>query len=215
MEILYINPRHPQAELIARAAEVLRSGLPLVFPTDTVYGLGLAVFEQGSLEALFALKRREPSKAIPWLISDVAALEKYAKDLPPWALGLAREHWPGALTLVVRASDAAPAHFVASDGSLALRVPAHPIPLALIEALGQPLATTSANLHGAPAARALAELDPALAAQLSLALDGGPTPGSQPSTLVSCLGEAPVVLREAALLLHLQGNHPPPHSRPN
>jgi tRNA threonylcarbamoyl adenosine modification protein (Sua5/YciO/YrdC/YwlC family) len=202
MEILDIDPRRPQPDAIARAAALARRGVPVAFPTDTVYGLGVAVLPQGSPDALFALKRRDPAKAVPWLVDGIGALEEYGEKVPAYAFELARAHWPGALTLVVRASEAAPPRFVARDGSLALRAPAHPVPHALVRALGTPLATTSANLQGGEAALERSGFAPALVERLSLMLDGGPTPGDQPSTIVSCLGAEPRLLRSGALLLH-------------
>ncbi|MDR2105799.1 MAG: threonylcarbamoyl-AMP synthase [Coriobacteriales bacterium] len=206
MEITRINPRQPEPVLIAHIARAVRDGLPFVFPTDTVYGLGLPVVAGGSPQALFALKGRDGDKAIPWLVAGASALDEYAEDVPGFAFDLAQQHWPGALTLVVRASAAVPGAFRAPDGSVALRAPAHPIARALIEALGTPVATTSANRQGYPPATSLAALDPELAARLAYAVDGGPTPGVAPSTIVSCLGEKPLILREGALppehLLH-------------
>jgi tRNA threonylcarbamoyl adenosine modification protein (Sua5/YciO/YrdC/YwlC family) len=206
MEILSIDPVHPQPVLITKAVAVLRRGLPAAFPTDTVYGLGIAVVANSSPESLFALKRRDATKTIPWLIADVRALDRYGKDVPTWAYEMVRAHWPGALTLVVRASSAVPSSFCAPDGTVALRAPAHPLVLALIEALGAPLATTSANLQGNQPATSCATLDPRLAKQLALVIDGGATPGVLPSTIISCLERQPRILREgvlpAALLLH-------------
>jgi L-threonylcarbamoyladenylate synthase len=199
MDTRTINPRTPDFALIAQIADVVRCGTPFVFPTDTVYGLGMAVVEGGSLQALFELKGRDEGKAIAWLVADADALVTYGTDVPGFAFELARRHWPGALTLVVRASRAVPEAFRARDGSIALRAPASPIALALIRALGAPLATTSANRQGHPPATSLAALDPQLAARVALAVDGGPTSGLIPSTVVSCLSEHPHVLREGAL----------------
>jgi L-threonylcarbamoyladenylate synthase len=206
MDIRTINPRKPDSALIAQIVDTVRDGTPFVFPTDTVYGLGLAVATGGSPRTLFDLKGRDGDKAIAWLVGGAGALAAYGKDVPGYAFELARRHWPGACTLIVRASDAVPAAFKAPDGSIALRAPASPVALALIEALGAPLATTSANRQGCPPATSLEALDPQLAARLALAVDGGPTPGAVPSTVVSCLGEHPRILREGALgaahLLH-------------
>jgi tRNA threonylcarbamoyl adenosine modification protein (Sua5/YciO/YrdC/YwlC family) len=206
MEILGVSPEHPRPAHIARAVAALRRSTPVAFPTDTVYGLGLPVAPNTTPAPLFALKGRDAHKPIPWLVADAQALEEYGEEVPTYALELARRHWPAALTLIVRASASAPASFVAPDGSIALRAPAHPVPLALIRALGVPLATTSANLQGEPPATSLATLNARLTARLELAIDGGPTPGPTPSTIVSCLSEHPLILREgalsSALLLH-------------
>ncbi|MDR1183224.1 MAG: threonylcarbamoyl-AMP synthase [Coriobacteriales bacterium] len=209
MEVLRINPTSPQPEMIARAADVVRKNIPFAFPTDTVYGVGMAVTVGGSPKPLFALKGRDCDKAIPWLVADAYALEEYGEGVPSYAFDLARAHWPGALTLVVRASATVAPSFTAADGTLALRAPAHAIPLALIKTLGVPLATTSANLQGGEPAASCASLAPQLIARLVLAIDGGPTPGILPSTIVSCLEERPRLLREGALPFAslLRGTH--------
>jgi tRNA threonylcarbamoyl adenosine modification protein (Sua5/YciO/YrdC/YwlC family) len=199
MEVLRIDPIFPQPEMIARAADAARGSIPFAFPTDTVYGVGMVVMPGGSPESLFALKARDRDKAIAWLVADARSLDEYGKELPAYAFDLARAFWPGALTLIVRASAAVSPSFAAADGTLALRAPAHAIPLALIEAFGVPLATTSANLQGGEPAVSLASLAPELTARLALAIDGGPAPGLLPSTIVSCLEERPRLIREGAL----------------
>jgi L-threonylcarbamoyladenylate synthase len=199
MDTIRINPIQPEPALLKQAAKIARDGTPFVLPTDTVYGMGMAVGEGRSPHSLFSLKGRDPDKAIPWLVADASALSTYGEDVPSYAFELARAHWPGALTLVVRANASVPAAFRAQDGSIALRAPAHPIPLALIEALGVPLATTSANLQGEQPATSFAALDPRLLARIALCIDGGQTPGSVPSTIISCLDEHPHILRKGAV----------------
>lgn len=192
--------------MIARTVEVVQSGAVVIFPTDTVYGAGVAARTGFAPQALFELKGRDPDKAIPLLVADASALERYGEELPAFAFKLACEHWPGALTLIVRASALVPLAFVAQNGSVALRVPAHPIARALLVALGSPLATTSANRQGDEPATSFASLDPRLVSAVGLVVDGGPTPGVASSTIVSCLDDKPRVLREGAispaLLLH-------------
>lgn len=227
MDSLVINSYCPEPDLIAHAAALARQKAPLIFPTDTVYGVGVAVVPGASPQPLFALKGRTRDKAIAWLVADVCALDIYGDEVPTYAFALARAHWPGALTLVVRAKATVPEAFRAPDGSIALRAPSHPIPLALLKALGVPLATTSANLQGEEPATSFSSLDERLIERLiarldaqqepqhaapppnhplALGIDGGPTPGSLPSTVISCLEEHPRVIREGALsralLLH-------------
>jgi tRNA threonylcarbamoyl adenosine modification protein (Sua5/YciO/YrdC/YwlC family) len=196
--ILALDAQQPQARLIRAAAAALRSGRIVVFPTDTVYGLGLLVASEANAQSLFAAKSRPADKPVPLLIASPQELDTYAQQLPTYARALASKHWPGALTLVVQAADAVPRQFVATDGSVALRVPNSPIALALLHAVGAPIATTSANISGAAPALSVAELDTRLATQAALIIDGGPLAG-QPSTLVSCLGSDPQLLRQGAV----------------
>jgi L-threonylcarbamoyladenylate synthase len=206
VETLRINAEKPESHLIAHAARIAGAGVPIAFPTDTVYGIGIAVLEGSAPARLFDLKERDATKAIPWLVADARALELYAQDMHDYVFALAKRHWPGALTLVVRASSAVPKAFRGMDGTIALRVPGCPLTRALIDSLGVPLATSSANRQGEPPATSAAGIDPHLAARLALVIDGGPTPGAVPSTVLSCLRASPRVLREGALpaelLLH-------------
>ncbi len=197
--IIAINPKTPQPQIIAQAVAVLRAGEPIIFPTDTVYGAGVAVCEQADSSRLYALKQRDIDKAIPWLIADSRQLEDFASELPEYALQLAQRFWPGPLTLVVRAADKVPLQYRANDGSIALRVPNSPVALALLAALGSPIATSSANRQGESPAVELASLDPDLIAGAGLVLDGGVVPVRQASTIVSCLEDEPRFIRLAAL----------------
>jgi tRNA threonylcarbamoyl adenosine modification protein (Sua5/YciO/YrdC/YwlC family) len=189
----------------AKACAALRRGEAVAFPTDTVYGIGVAVREGASPETLYRIKGRDPNKAIPLLIGDASELPRYARDLPAYALGLAQRHWPGALTLVVYASDAIPPAFQAADSSCALRVCSHPLVLRLIKAIGMPIATTSANMSGEEPVTDAAKLDARIVEQVSLVLDCNDAAankgGGLASTVVSCLGGRPVVLRQGAVRL--------------
>ena len=103
-----ISQQNPEPELIQQAAAIARKAVPVIFPTDTVYGIGIAAFKDSSLEPLYAIKERDRDKAIPWLVSGMRDLEIYGTEVPDYALKLATEHWPGALTLIIKASDAVP-----------------------------------------------------------------------------------------------------------
>jgi L-threonylcarbamoyladenylate synthase len=199
VETLRINAERPEPHLIAHAARIAGSGVPIAFPTDTVYGIGVAALKAATPAGLFDLKERDATKAIPWLVADARALELYAQDVYDYVFSLAQRHWPGALTLVVRASAAVPKAFRGLDGTIALRAPGCPLTRALIDSLGVPLATSSANRQGEAPATSAAGIDPRLAARLALVIDGGPTPGAVPSTVLSCLRASPCVLREGAL----------------
>ncbi len=151
-----------------KAVEILLAGHPLIFPTDTVVGLGVAVEHASGPEALYRAKSRDAGKPIAWLVGGADALATYGRDVPEYARGLAKTFWPGALTLVVNASDNVSAAFRSSDGSIGLRMPDSGIALALIEAAKSPLATTSANLSGKPAASLTGDVDPAIAGSVAV-----------------------------------------------
>ena len=143
----------------------LAVGNAVVFPTDTVFGLGVSVSAAPGPQLLYDLKRRDAGKPVAWLVEGPEALGVYGKDVPAYAQRLAEAFWPGALTLVVRASDAVSAAFQSAAGTIGLRMPASEAALGLIRAAGCPLAVTSANLSGASDTARVEDLDRALVAR--------------------------------------------------
>lgn len=188
-----------QTDSIQKTAASLFAGKPVVFPTDTVYGVGVAVGLSESPQSLFDIKRRDAEKAIPWLVGSKSALQFYGCDVPDYALALADEFWPGPLTLIVKAANNVPQAFRAVDDTIALRMPDDAVALALIEKVGFPLATSSANFQGEPPAHTFDELNPELLAKVPAALgDGSPRSGIS-STVVDCTGDTPRVIRVGAI----------------
>lgn len=147
------------------AVRALAAGDAVVFPTDTVFGLGISVSAAAGPQLLYDLKRRDAGKPVAWLVEGPEALGVYGKDVPSYAQRLAEAFWPGALTLVVRASDAVSAAFQSAAGTIGLRMPASEAALGLIRAAGCPLAVTSANLSGASDTARVEDLDRALVAR--------------------------------------------------
>ena len=199
--ILSIHPVLPEPELIHQAAEALALGRILVIPTDTVYGIAQLVSSSTSPRELREIKERPEEKNIPLLVSSLSDLERFGSGLPVYAKELAAKYWPGALTMVVRAGDALPPQFAAEDGSVALRMPACNITLALLDAVQVPLVCSSANLSGKAPATSFEELDPLVAERVAMIIDGGSLTGGVASTVVSCLGEEPKVLRPGPVRL--------------
>lgn len=186
------------SQALDQALALLRGGAPIAFPTDTVYGLGATALDSAAVMQLYVVKRRPRTQAIPLLIADHADLAQVAVEAPALALRLARL-WPGALTLVLPAAPQLPDALLAGGTTVAVRLPDHDWLRGLIRALGTPLAATSANLHGGPDPRTAAEVEEQLGSALELVIDGGPTPGAVPSTIVDCSGAQPRLLRAGAL----------------
>jgi L-threonylcarbamoyladenylate synthase len=185
-------------EAVAAATAALQRGEVVVFPTETYYGLAVDALDERALERLFALKGRGAEKASALLVTDLAMFASLCSELPARAVALAEAHWPGPLTLALPARPGLPAAIV-SDGCVAARVSSHPLAAALVGALGRPITATSANPAGvAPVRTAAAAV--AYFADASLhVLDGGPTPGGAPSTLVRVRGPQLEVLRQGAI----------------
>ncbi len=183
----------------AAAVEALRSGGLVAMPTDTVYGVGVALDASDGLQRLFAAKNRPLDRAIVLLVADLDGAAAVGV-LSPAARALAERFWPGGLTLVLTQSAGAvlPASLTAGAGTIGVRLPDHATPRALARELG-PLPVTSANVSGRPDARTAAEVLAQLGGRIDLILDGGTVSGGVPSTVVDCSGEAPRILRSGAI----------------
>jgi L-threonylcarbamoyladenylate synthase len=183
----------------AEAVEVLRAGGIVALPTDTVYGIAVALNTPGGIEALFAAKQRPPDKGIMLFLADAAQAPEIG-GWPPAATALAAAFWPGGLTLIVpqRPDVPLPAALTGGATTIGLRVPGHDTPRALAAAIG-PLPTTSANISGVPEARDAAEILEQLGDVVDLVLDGGPANGGPASTIVDCTVEPPRILRAGAI----------------
>jgi tRNA threonylcarbamoyl adenosine modification protein (Sua5/YciO/YrdC/YwlC family) len=180
----------------------------VIFPTETIYGLGCIATDATAVARLFDVKGREPGKPPPLLVPDKALLSTLVERIPGFARSLMQQHWPGALTLVLRARPVLPSLVTGTNGqgqlTVAVRQTAHPVARELCEKLQAPLVATSANFAGATGEEAnpqsLENVAPELLHLVDVVLDGG-TVGGLPSTIVDCSGDAPRVLRQGALRL--------------
>ena len=172
-----------------------------VFPTETVYGIGVAVGYAPSPDILFQVKRREKRKPISWLVSRREDLTRYGVCVPEFASVLARSFWPGPLTLVVKASPLVARAFASDAGTIGLRMPNNECALSLIEAVGCPLATTSANISGLAPTCVFEKLDERIACQVSAVLSDGDDAAKSgvSSTVIDCTGDHPQIMREGAI----------------
>lgn len=186
-------------DAIPQAMRILENGGLVAFPTDTVYGLGASPTQEKAIKSLYAVKVRQPGKAVPLLVGNLQGLDQVAGEVNKMAARLAAHFWPGALTLVVPRHPGLPA-LLAPDPTIGVRMPAHPLALALLTAAG-PLAVTSANLSGAPSAVTAAQVEAQLGGSIPLILDGGQAPGGVASTVVDCTGAEPVILRQGPISL--------------
>ena len=181
------------------AVDLLRAGLIVAVPTDTVYGIAADLALPDAIERLFAAKRRPPEKAVAVLLADTDQAETLG-ELTPHARVLAERFWPGGLTLVlpVRPGAVLPRVLAAGSPTIGVRVPDHDAPRAIARALG-PLPTTSANVSGEPDAHDAQEIAERLGDALALVIDGGPIHGGPASTVVDCTWDLPVIRREGAI----------------
>ena len=185
-------------EQVERGVAILRRGGIVAFPTDTVYGLGVSAYNEPAVKRLYRLKQRPEARPLPILVADMVQMTEVAGVLPPVARKLADSFLPGALTLVLPRSARVP-DVITGGKTVAVRIPAHPVAIALIRGLGSPIVGTSANLSGRPSALTAEEVYSQFGDRLGLVIDGGRCPGGRESTIVDVTGEKPRVLREGAI----------------
>ena len=183
-----------RAEGIKAAALALRSGELVVLPTDTLYGIGADAFYPSAVNGLLATKGRGRDMPPPVLVGTVRAATALIEDFGPYGKDLIDEFWPGGLTLVCRANRSLNWDLGDTQGTVAVRMPLHPVALELLKETG-PLAVSSANRTGSPAATTAAEAQEQLGDAVSVYLDGGPCANDVASTIVDLTGNVPRLLR--------------------
>ena len=186
-----------EAAIEAAAQAVQRGGL-VVLPTDTVYGIGADAFDHAAVQALLDAKGRGREMPPPVLISAATTLAALATKVPSYVDALTEAFWPGPLTLVCEQQPSLTWDLGETRGTVAVRMPDHEVALALLERTG-PLAVSSANLSGLPAATEADAADGMLGDSVEVVLDGGPSPKREASTILDVRGERPRLLRPGAL----------------
>ena len=186
---------------LKKAVHSLSNRGVVVFPTDTLYGLGADVFSLPALQRVFSIKGRPADLALPVLVADLDQVEAVALPMSGQARRLARRFWPGPLTLVMRRAPGLPDLVTGGADTVAVRMPSHPVPLELARRLGRPITGTSANLSGQPDLLDLDALESQLGHLVDHIIQVGPVPLGTASTGVDITGDAPRLLREGAIPL--------------
>jgi L-threonylcarbamoyladenylate synthase len=197
--IITIDPLCPDANTFAPAIDALRQGKVIAHPTETFYGLGVDALNEEAIHRIYEIKGREFSQPLLILISSPDVLGPYVTEVPPLARKLIDRYWPGPLTLIFHASALLPPLLCAHTDKVAVRVSPHSIAHALTSGFKGAITSTSANLSGAPSTVTAAEVLAQLGDTVDLIIDGGPTPGEKPSTIVDLTQSPPQLLREGAI----------------
>ena len=194
------------ADVVLRAAKALKDGHLVAFPTETVYGLGADATNSEAVARIYSVKGRPTDHPLIVHIADMQDMDKWAIDIPEYAIKLAREFWPGPMTLVLKRSELAKDFITGGQDTVGVRVPNQPIALALLEEFknigGAGVAAPSANRFGAVSPTTAKAVDEELIDYLKeedLILDGGPSKVGVESTIIDCSGEAPRLLRLGAI----------------
>ena len=198
--VIRIDPGNPAEDELLRAAQVARDGGLVVYPTDTVYGLGTNPLIPNAVTRVYRVKERPLDKPLPVLVSSIEAAKRLV-EMSPVAECLARSLWPGAVTLVLPAKPVAPRELHAGTGRLGVRMPSHQVALRLIEMSGGALVGTSANKHGRESPRTAKEAIEQLDGEVDVVVDAGPAPGGKPSTVVELRGDEIRLVREGPVCL--------------
>jgi L-threonylcarbamoyladenylate synthase len=197
--ILIIDPEAPDAAAITRAAEVLRSGGLVAFPTETVYGLGAHALDRAAVRRIFEAKGRPSTDPLIVHVGSVTELSALVSRTSATVEALAARFWPGPLTLVLPRSPAVPDEVTAGLETVAIRIPSHPVARALLDAAAIPIAAPSANLFSRPSPTRAAHVLEDLDGRIDMVIDGGPTIVGVESTVLDLSGNVPTILRPGAV----------------
>ena len=183
-KVVQVDSEAPSRAAIRRACEVLRGGGVIVYPTETVYGLGADALHVRGIGRVYAIKGRDVGKPLGLVVSDEKMLREVVTEIPEVARALMRRFWPGPLTLVFGASDEVPREVLGGGETVAVRISSSPVVRELLDLYGRPLTATSANRSGVRPARSAQEAMEQVGAEVDLILDGGPSEDEVPSTVV-------------------------------
>lgn len=197
--VLSVDPARPDRDALRPAADAVRRGGVIAYPTETVYGLGADPFNGEAVRRAFDLKGRDAVKALILLIRDERDLPVVASEVTETARRLMAAFWPGPLTLALRASPGLPKALLGGGETVAVRVSSHPVARALTDLMEGPITSTSANRSGRPPARSASEVAAAFGDEIDLIVDAGPSADDRPSTMVDVSGTLPILIREGKI----------------
>lgn len=193
---LKVSAEVPEPNALRYAADIIAGGHVVCIPTDTFYGLAVDPFNLSAVEEIYRVKGRPENRALPILVSSIEQAIPLTRDLPAIFLTLAQKFWPGALTLLVDASNRMPLKVTGNKGRIALRWPKSRVACALIEQIGSPITGTSANISGQASCSSAEEVMKQLGGRIPLVLDSGETGATLSSTIVDLRGEEWKIVRE-------------------
>ena len=180
-------------------AEIIRSGGIVIFPTETVYGIGVNGLDEKAIKKLYEVKQRPLNKPISLLVSNMDMIKKVAKDITKLEYLLMEKFFPGPLTIILKKKDIVPDVLAANNDTVGVRMPANKIALELIEYSGVPIATPSANISGKPSGTNLKDIMKDFEGKVDYFIDGGQSEIGLPSTIVQVIDGVPHILRQGSI----------------
>lgn len=201
-QVLKIDGQKLDEFVIAEASSILRAGGVVAYPTETFYGLGADGRNEDAIKKIFVIKGRSFKNPISVIIGDSKDVQVLAEVIPKFALHLMEQFWPGALTIVFKASPGVSALLTAGTGKIGIRLSSHPVATALAKKLGHPITATSANTSGKEECTSADEIIRGVGNQIDALVDGGQTPGGLGSTIIDVTTDPPAILREGVISKH-------------
>ncbi|BCA79528.1 L-threonylcarbamoyladenylate synthase [Desulfuromonas sp. AOP6] len=194
--ILSINPINPQQRLINRVVECLKQGGVIVYPTDTIYGIGCDIFNKKGVKKIYQIKQRDPRKPFSFICSDLSDVSNYAQ-VSNFAFKTMKRNLPGPYTFVLEATRIVPDLLTTKQKTVGIRIPDNPIAQAIVKELGHPLVTTSVNISGEEPIHDPAEIEMNLGKMVDMVVDGGVLLGDA-STVISLIDDQVEILRQGS-----------------
>jgi tRNA threonylcarbamoyl adenosine modification protein (Sua5/YciO/YrdC/YwlC family) len=191
--LLAINPKNPQPRLIQRVVQILKDGGTIAYPTDTYYGMGCDIMNKKAIGKMYRLKQRSQKKPFSFICSDLKDISQYAK-VSNYAYKTMKRLLPGPYTFILEGSKLVPKIMLTRRRTAGIRVPDHPICLALVKELGHPVISTTATLAEGQVLSDASLIHEILGSQIDLVIDGGPVPG-MPSSVVALIDDMPEIIR--------------------
>ncbi len=193
------DQNNPDEQVLAAASEVIAGGGVIIYPTETLYGIGADATNAAAVQRVYAVKKRKEEKPVLVLVHSKEMLRRIVAAIPESAKRLMEAFWPGPLTMVFLASEMIPNEITQSTGTVGVRIPSSTFCLKLVERCDCPLTSTSANISGEPVHRTIEQIQAALHEGVNLYIDAGTLPESKPSTVVSVVHDPPKLLREGVI----------------
>jgi L-threonylcarbamoyladenylate synthase len=199
LKIIQVDPLNPRDDHIVKSFQIIKDGGVIVFPTQYLYGLGADALNVEAVDKVFEIKQRSYHKPLLILIPHRQDLKRLVQHVSSAAVHIMNCFWPGAVTLVFKAKDTVPENLTANTGKVGIRMPQHPVALALSRAVGGPLTATSANITGDSGCSTVSDIDLRISDNVDLILDAGPLKGGTGSTVVDVTIDPPKILRDGAI----------------
>jgi L-threonylcarbamoyladenylate synthase len=197
--LIGIDPAEPEGEVLRTLAGILAADGVMAYPTETFYGLGAVLFSRKAIRRVFRLKARDAGKPLPLVVAGMDMIATIIAAPPPVFYRLASDFWPGPLTLVLKAAKSFPPDLAGPGHTVAVRIPPAAWLRGLVAEIGLPVTATSANISGEREVSEPEEVRRLFDGKVDVVVDGGPTPGGLPSTVMDLSGELPRILREGAV----------------